>query len=70
MRLTTASTTMQQRARHFRNYVDFSTAARYIVEDVASGELRWKVSQQHYRLSVRERRRAAQLQAEGVAGDA
>eukprot|EP00973_Karenia_brevis_P017490 2399570-Karenia_brevis.AAC.1 len=69
-RFTNASTTMQQRARHFRNYVDFATAARYIVEDVASGELRWKVSQQHHRLAVCERKWAAQQQAEGGAGDA
>eukprot|EP00973_Karenia_brevis_P069140 9611434-Karenia_brevis.AAC.1 len=34
-----AMTSMQQRSRHYRNYVDFPTAARYITEDVASGEL-------------------------------
>eukprot|EP00973_Karenia_brevis_P017797 2444690-Karenia_brevis.AAC.1 len=33
---TNAITGMQQRARHYRNYVDFPTAARYITEDVAS----------------------------------
>eukprot|EP00973_Karenia_brevis_P030549 4213658-Karenia_brevis.AAC.1 len=60
---------MQQRARHFRNYVDFATAARYITEDVASGELGWKISQQHLRFSVRERKVAAQ-EADGAAGSA
>eukprot|EP00973_Karenia_brevis_P065640 9125046-Karenia_brevis.AAC.1 len=58
---------MQQRARHYRDYVDFATAARYITEDVAIGELGWKITQQHFRYSVREQRLAAR-EAASAAG--
>eukprot|EP00973_Karenia_brevis_P051939 7215139-Karenia_brevis.AAC.1 len=57
----------QQHARHLRNYVDFATAARHIVEEVASGELTWKVQQQHFRLAQREQRIIAEAQAASVA---
>eukprot|EP00973_Karenia_brevis_P035459 4887586-Karenia_brevis.AAC.1 len=52
---------MQQRSRHYRNYVDFPTAARYITEEIASGELGWKISQQHIRYAHRQQRYAARM---------